>query len=1831
MKTLLGKVVVKLMFFWVLMLVVCQYAGAQVFDPNDPIVVYNPSAPPSLPAGNTVGKWVKSQRLGWNTSSFKCYYYNGIAFRLKYPKTYTTDAPGTKYPLLLFFHGVGEKGTIYDNEFQLFHGGQTHSNAVDNGSFNGFLLYPQTSSASGGWSDGQLDVLANLIRNFLVPQVNVDPFRIMVNGLSGGGGATWNFMMRNKTLTAASLPMSGSAIQHRDNIPEVIYNSFWISNGGLDNAPSPYTVNQIINAASTQGANYKHNFFPNLGHGVWNDFWALPDYFPFLRNAHKANPWPRYGRTEFCPGDNINVTIGVTPGFAGYQWRRNGVNLAGTGNTIQAVDTGTYECRIQYNGEWSVWSPTPVKIVYKAATVSPNINVSGLASNVLPSLDGKTSVDLEVPTGYTSYVWQTLNPTTTLSSTSNKLTGVGVGSYQVRVSEQYGCSSSFSEIFNVVSASGPNAPPAASNLSAQALSQTQVRVKWDLQAPSGNVETAFEIYQALANDGPYQLIGFANTRVDSFIVNNLQPNVRYFYKVRAINATAGSSASAVASALTLSDNIKPTPPANLRSGMISQSSVELVWEASTDDAAIKNYDLYVNGIVAYTIPGDKTTFNVYNLTTGVVNNFVLVARDLAGNLSSPSNQVTAIAAFSGLNYKHYTFTGTWNNLPNFATLTPVATGNMPNVSITNRVQDDNFAYLWEGFIKIPVTGSYTFRTSSDDGSKLYLGNLGSTASPYGFSATALVNNDGLHGTQSVDGTRTLTAGVYPIAITFYEQGGGEVMEVSWRTPQSGGSFISIPNSAFVQEVSAPGSVPAAPSNLVATAASAKKINLSWNDNSNNETAFELYRSTSNAGPFNIFATVAAGTTSYKDSSLEASTTYYYRVKAINNNGGSAFDKAAQLAVQYNYYEINNLSVLPDFNTRTPKKTGRSNNFDISTRDRNDNFQYKFSSYITISEANTYTFYTTSDDGSKLYIGTFNNAGTVVNNDGLHGAVEASGTIYLTPGVYPIFVTFFERDGGETLEVRYSSSTITKQLIPNAVLGEPLVNATTLALPALPAAPINLTTSAVNPTSVTLSWTNQAAPATVSNYEVWHSLNNNANYELVKTVAPNSQSYTDVNLQPNTSYFFKVRAQNEGGFSAYSNEISVTTPVAPVTVVSLPAITNKDLKNDSVAIYNLAATSDLGTTITYTSTNLPSFATISTTSATTASLTINPGIDHLGTYSATIVATDNFGGTDSKTFSILVTGKNATTINVNFNQTLPQAAPWNNFNSAPTNGATVGSLKDLSGATTTTSVTLLNAFTGTYSNGVTTGNNSGVFPDNVLRSIYFGSNTSPYQFRVSGLSPNKKYSFIMHAGYPWTAAQQAQSGSLITNYAAGGKTVSLDAANNVQNTVRLNGLTADASGNIVVSLTKAAGAGFCIINGMQIIAYDGPNSVYVFNPPTNLKGNGISATQTRLNWQAEDGQTRTGFEIWRSSTPNGTYTLRSTVANNIRTFTDDGLATASTYFYKVRSVNNGVYSEFTPYVGASTVTYTVNLNLNSQAAISEAAPWNNLNTLTYGGYTFENMVNMQNQSTGINFNVLRNFTSFHDGFGMNTGNNSGAVPDNVMRTVYYVAAGDTANFTISGLNRSHLYNFVFFAGSSFGYSSVSQFWVGSDRVSIEGMNNTSNTVSINALKPDSTGTISIWFTTTSMYAFINSISVNGMVSPESLEQQLDGNQLITQGRFSSGNETTELNKLEEVLSANNTRSSQLVNELKSTNIEAYPNPFKNNINVRVGFTKDVSKFTLVVRDATGRNILINNYANVRSGIWQQSLSLGDKLAPGVYFVQIAGIDGEKPRTVQIVKH
>ncbi len=134
-------------------------------------------------------------------------------------------------------------------------------------------------------------------------------------------------------------------------------------------------------------------------------------------------------------------------------------------------------------------------------------------------------------------------------------------------------------------------------------------------------------------------------------------------------------------------------------------------------------------------------------------------------------------------------------------------------------------------------------------------------------------------------------------------------------------------------------------------------------------------------------------------------------------------------LNYQYYQgiWNNL---PAFGTLTPRATGTGTSFSLTPKLRADFYAFRYTGFVDVPTDGTYTFYTRSDDGSQLLIGNT----LVVNNDGLHGPEERSGSIGLKAGKHAITVTYFDHAGeGDLLSVSYAGPAISKRSIPAAAL------------------------------------------------------------------------------------------------------------------------------------------------------------------------------------------------------------------------------------------------------------------------------------------------------------------------------------------------------------------------------------------------------------------------------------------------------------------------------------------------------------------------------------------------------------------------------------------------------------------------------------------------------------------------------------------------------------------------------------------------------------------------------------------------------------------------------
>jgi len=142
-------------------------------------------------------------------------------------------------------------------------------------------------------------------------------------------------------------------------------------------------------------------------------------------------------------------------------------------------------------------------------------------------------------------------------------------------------------------------------------------------------------------------------------------------------------------------------------------------------------------------------------------------------------------------------------------------------------------------------------------------------------------------------------------------------------------------------------------------------------------------------------------------------------------------------LRYQYYEGRFGGDTVDFDSMRPRDSGVADRFSLDPRRRNANFGLRFTGLIHIQTEGDYTFYTESDDGSRLWIGST----LVVKNDGQHAMAEAQGKIHLKPGEHPIIVTYFNGGAEFGLKVSYQGPALPKQEIPPSLLshlGQPML-------------------------------------------------------------------------------------------------------------------------------------------------------------------------------------------------------------------------------------------------------------------------------------------------------------------------------------------------------------------------------------------------------------------------------------------------------------------------------------------------------------------------------------------------------------------------------------------------------------------------------------------------------------------------------------------------------------------------------------------------------------------------------------------------------------------------
>ena len=136
----------------------------------------------------------------------------------------------------------------------------------------------------------------------------------------------------------------------------------------------------------------------------------------------------------------------------------------------------------------------------------------------------------------------------------------------------------------------------------------------------------------------------------------------------------------------------------------------------------------------------------------------------------------------GLAAAYYELENTPAKLPDFAALKPARTVPLDKFTIEFERRGSNFGVVYQGFIKVPKAGVYTFGLDSDDGTKLFIG------------ARLVVENDGVHGMKEARGSIALAAGFHPITVQYFQGINGLGLDVYYQGP--GISRMAIPKDAL---------------------------------------------------------------------------------------------------------------------------------------------------------------------------------------------------------------------------------------------------------------------------------------------------------------------------------------------------------------------------------------------------------------------------------------------------------------------------------------------------------------------------------------------------------------------------------------------------------------------------------------------------------------------------------------------------------------------------------------------------------------------------------------------------------------------------------------------------------------------------------------------------------------------------------------------------------------------------------------------------------------------------------------------------------------------------
>lgn len=213
---------------------------------------------------------------------------NRLPFRLYAPRTIAT---GRSYPLVLFFHGKGERGT--DNCSTLLYPFWKVFIKKLSRRFPCFIFVPQCP-AQDWWvhvnhyakthrmpsQPSRPERLALKAIASLQRELPIDLRRLYVTGLSMGGFCTWDLVARNPDLFAAAVPICGGGDETKAR--RIARVPLWVFHGDQDNTIPVARSRNMVAALRKAGKRPRYTEYPGVGHDSWNPAYSDPKLWKWL-------------------------------------------------------------------------------------------------------------------------------------------------------------------------------------------------------------------------------------------------------------------------------------------------------------------------------------------------------------------------------------------------------------------------------------------------------------------------------------------------------------------------------------------------------------------------------------------------------------------------------------------------------------------------------------------------------------------------------------------------------------------------------------------------------------------------------------------------------------------------------------------------------------------------------------------------------------------------------------------------------------------------------------------------------------------------------------------------------------------------------------------------------------------------------------------------------------------------------------------------------------------------------------------------------------------------------------------------------------------------------------------------------------------------------------------------------------------------------------------------------------------------------------------------------------------------------------------------------------